>query len=356
VSPNCGRTAFKEFLDGLGGCVRRHLPRQVLVLGHINSHSTEWGNSRTNARGRALSDSAAVLELLLVNRGSASNCVARRVRSIADITWATLDAFRRISGWRVAEGVETLSNLLYILMEVKERHRPVTASARAVRGPPRAGDSRQPPRWKVKERNEDLHWAAVTATAWSWEASTTTTTTEEGVEEEAENFRRAMTAICDTSMLRATQGTARSRAVYWWNSDIARLRAICIQTRRRYQRFRRRRRRDEEELSLRYGAYRELRRSLQREIRVAKDRAWSDLVEAVESDPWGRPYKVVTRKLRARGPPATTEMEPTLLAKVVRTLFPPARGHRGGATPGDHTDDRLERRLESQRGRTVEGD
>jgi hypothetical protein len=131
-----------------------------------------------------------------------------------------------------------------------------------------------------------------------------------------------MTAICDASMLRVTQGTARSRAVYWWNSDIAELRARCVQALRQYQRFRRGRRRDEEELSLRYGAYRELRRSLQREIKVAKERAWSDLVEAVESDPWGRPYKVVRRKLRVRGPPATTEMKPTLLAKVVGTLFP----------------------------------
>jgi hypothetical protein len=34
-----------------------------------------------------------------------------------------------------------------------------------------------------------------------------TTTTEEGVEEEAENLRQTMTAICDATMLRATQGT-----------------------------------------------------------------------------------------------------------------------------------------------------
>lgn len=72
---------------------------------------------------------------------------------------------------------------------------------------------------------------------------------------------------------------------------------------------------------MRYGAYRELRRSLQRETSAAKDRAWSNLAETVESDPRGRPYKVVTRKLRAKGSPATTEMEPTSLAKVIGTLF-----------------------------------
>ena len=73
------------------------------------------------------------------------------------------------------------------------------------RGLPRRGRARLPPRWKVKERNEDLFRAATIATAWSWEASTTTTET--GVEEEAENLCRAMTAICDASMPRATPGT-----------------------------------------------------------------------------------------------------------------------------------------------------
>ena len=93
------------------------------------------------------------------------------------------------------------------------------------------------------------------------------------MEEEAEYLRRAMTAICDASMPRATPATVRSRAVYWWNFDIAELRAGSVRARRQYLRARRWQRRDEEEISRKYGAYRELRRSLQKEIRVAKDRA-----------------------------------------------------------------------------------
>lgn len=76
VSPNSRRKAFEEFLDGVGDCVKRHLPRQVLVLEDFNAHSTEWGNPKVNAHGRALSDSAAGLGFLLVNRVSASTCVA----------------------------------------------------------------------------------------------------------------------------------------------------------------------------------------------------------------------------------------------------------------------------------------
>jgi hypothetical protein len=86
VSPNNRRAAFEEFLEGAGDCVRWHLPRQKLVLRDFNTHSTEWGNLRTNARGHALSDWAAELGLVLVNRGSSSTCVAWRECSIVDIT------------------------------------------------------------------------------------------------------------------------------------------------------------------------------------------------------------------------------------------------------------------------------
>jgi hypothetical protein len=42
VSPNSGLTAFGDFLDRVGECVRRCLSRQLLVLGDFNAHSTQW--------------------------------------------------------------------------------------------------------------------------------------------------------------------------------------------------------------------------------------------------------------------------------------------------------------------------
>ncbi|XP_033356655.1 uncharacterized protein LOC117237116 [Bombus vosnesenskii] len=253
----------------------------VLVLGDFNAHSTEWGNTRTNACGRTLSNWATGLGLLWVNRGSTSTCEAWRGSSIVVITWASPDAFRRTSGWRVAEAVETLSDHLYIFMEA-DTPGPQTWTTGDGRGPPRKGHARPPPRRKVKEMNGDLLRAAAITTAWSWEAPTTTTETD--VEKEAENLRRVMTAICDASMPRATPGTVRSRAVYWWNPDIAELRTRCVRTPRQYLRARRWRRRDEEEVSSRYRAYRVLRCSLQMEIKNAKDRAWSELIGTVDAD------------------------------------------------------------------------
>jgi hypothetical protein len=78
VSPNSGLAAFGDFLDDVGESVKRCFPRQVLVLGDFNAHSTQWGNSATNTRGRWLTDWAAGLGLLLVNKSTASTCVAWR--------------------------------------------------------------------------------------------------------------------------------------------------------------------------------------------------------------------------------------------------------------------------------------
>jgi hypothetical protein len=119
VSPNCGLEAFGDFLDEVGSCVRRCYLRQVMVLDDFNAHSTQWGNARTTPRGRWLSDWAAGNGLVLVNRGTAKTCVAWRGTSVVDLTWATPTLDRRIRNWHVAEGVETLSDHLYVHMELK---------------------------------------------------------------------------------------------------------------------------------------------------------------------------------------------------------------------------------------------
>lgn len=41
VSPNSDLVAFGEFVDGVGDCMRRYLPRQVLILEDFNAHSSQ---------------------------------------------------------------------------------------------------------------------------------------------------------------------------------------------------------------------------------------------------------------------------------------------------------------------------
>ncbi|XP_033363215.1 LOW QUALITY PROTEIN: uncharacterized protein LOC117241388 [Bombus vosnesenskii] len=188
----------------------------------------------------------------------------------------------------------------------------------------RPGENRRrpPPRWRFKERDKEMLRAATIVSAWSWDARRTTE--QESIDEEAEELRRYMCAACDASMPRSVPGGGRrDQGTYWWTPEIAEMRENCVRARRRFLRARRRRlTRDEEQISSCYEEYREARRTLQREIKTAKARCWTELIEEVESDPWGRPYKVVTKKLRPSAPPLTSNMDPALLDNVIGTLFP----------------------------------
>ncbi|XP_033361469.1 uncharacterized protein LOC117239760 [Bombus vosnesenskii] len=264
VSPNIDLAAYGDFLDRVGECIGRCLPRQVPVLGDFNAHSTQWGNPRTNSRGRMFTDWAAGLGLLLANRGSASTCVAWRGSSVVDITWATPELLRRIHDWRVAEGVETLSDHLYILMEVALGAEDDAGRRR------RPGENRRrpPPRWRLKERDKEMLWAATIVSAWSWDARRTTE--QRSIDEEAEELRRYMTTACDASMPRSVPGGGRDQGTYWWTPEIAEMRENCVRARRRFLRARRRRlTRAEEEISSCCEEYREARRTLQRDIKTA---------------------------------------------------------------------------------------
>jgi hypothetical protein len=130
VSPNSGVEAFEDFLDRVGSCIRRCLPRQALVLGDFNAHSVLWGNSRTTARGRRLLDWPASSGLVLVNTGSVQTCVAWRGTSVVDLTWATPGLHPKIKEWRVAEEAETLSDHLYVYMEVEPQQEDRTRGRR----------------------------------------------------------------------------------------------------------------------------------------------------------------------------------------------------------------------------------
>lgn len=62
--------------------------------------------------------------------------------------------------------------------------------------------------------------------------------------------------------------------------------------------------------------------ALQVAIADAKSRSWSELLEGLNRDPWGRPYKMVLGKLRPWVPPLTETLDPGFVGDVVNTLFP----------------------------------
>jgi len=143
-------------------------------------------------------------------------------------------------------------------------------------------------------------------------------------------FREAMTQICDVAIPRIRALPAR-KSVYWWSLKIAKLRATCVRERHRYTRCRRRRHTEAEAAAL-HVAYKETKKAPQRAIKRAKDKAWAELLETLNDDPWKRPYLIVRKRLRSGGPGSQRVSIP----RSWRTRSPLSSplGGKGGADSG----------------------
>lgn len=311
-SPNKSLADFETWLSEVESLVHQCRPHEVLVAGDFNAKSAMWRSPVVNARAEPVEEWATATGLLLLNQGAVHTCVRQRGSSIVDLTFASPALARRVQDWEVLEGVETLSDHRYI---------------RLVLSPPGvpSGPSRSPtelaPRWALKSMDAEFLLEASIVQSW--------TPRPEGaveVDAEAEWFREALTDVCDSAMPRV-KSLPSSRSVYWWTPELASLRKDCVAARRLYTRQRRRRRVDEDRENELYASYREVRTSFQREIARAKDAARERMLEDLNRDPWGRPYRMVRNKIRAWAPPLTQTMEPDLLDNVVATLFPQAGEH-----------------------------
>lgn len=93
--------------------------------------------------------------------------------------------------------------------------------------------------------------------------------------------------------------------VYWWNEDILRLRRTLIASRRAWTRSRRRLLSSDPHYRMVFSTYKKAKKNLKKAIRRAKGFAWRELIQNLNDDPWGLPFKLVLSKLRKIGPGIT---------------------------------------------------
>lgn len=309
-SPNRNTADYEAFLSALELVVGRYRPHRVLVAGDFNAHSVTWGSPETDERGELVEEWAMNLGLHLMNRGSTQTLWRQTGSSIVDLTFGCPGVAERLSGWRVVEEEESLSDHRYVRYSVSSQ----TSGAQP------AASRETGPRWAVKRLNRDHLAEAATVYAWL------STPSVADVDAEAASFRDVLTDVCDAAMPRAGPTPPR-RNVYWWSDDIARLRRACVASRRQYTRHRRRRRRRENEAAREAElreAYRAAKKALKAAIAEAKARAREEMLRELSNDPWGRPYRLARNKLRPYAPPLTQTLRPDFLAQVIGTLFPNA--------------------------------
>jgi len=131
---------------------------------------------------------------------------------------------------------------------------------------------------------------------------------------------KIMEEACDAAAPRVGPKKPKRQA-YWWNADVALLRNECVQARRTWQRARRRRRSEEQVQDAR-ELYKSARKKLRTKINKAKSAAWQELLNTIDEDPWGLPYKLVLRKLKLAASALTEVLEPEILSELLDSLFP----------------------------------
>ncbi|KAI4474516.1 hypothetical protein M0802_015573 [Mischocyttarus mexicanus] len=282
---------------------------QVLVAGDFNARSPVWDPAgRSNARGGAIREWAARLGFHLLNSVGRPTCVRPQGSSVVDLAWVSPAARVRFTDWRIDEE-ECLSDhkLICMVVEHEAGGDQSLANQRAW--------GRRYPSWTRTNLDKEALGAYLVAADWAggvgeWNDGI------RGVEWLADTLKCAS----DASMSRRKKGVSVRRSVYWWTGEIAALRTAANAARKRWQRAR-------ERLSLEVvdhlnAARNDARKELKKAIKAAKNKAWEDLLQTIDRDPWGKPYRMVMGRLRPAAPPITSVLETGVLDGVLRELFP----------------------------------
>lgn len=307
ISPNIDRREFSRIIEEIGSEIR-HLGNNTLICGDFNSKSALWGARSTDYRGRLLEDMAAEFDLRIANRGEEPTCVRPQGNSIVDLTWATPGLLKRITDWRVRSEVESLSDHQYITFRVDQV--PVSRGSSVI--------TKTYPRWKWERMDTDKFQATLTWYSVDDE--------EAGPEEKAERLARALRDACDSSTPRSTTRRGKD-VVYWWNDQIDEQRRKTIKARRTLQRHLRKKTRDNNYERTRRRlqlSYCREKRDLRKAIARAKSKSWQELIDTINRDPWGIPYKLVLNKLRRAGRTVSETLEHGKAVGLVKELFPHA--------------------------------
>lgn len=284
---------FGTLLNDLVSDAADHKP--AIIAGDFNAWAEEWGSRATNRRGVMLLEAFAVLDVVLCNEGNtptfSRNFSRGEASSIVDLTFVSRSLMGVGYQWKVCEDLFTNSDHFAILLETSHTNPRADGGSRV----PKGG-------WKAKSMDPEVIGVMLEGVAVSGNA-----------EDKAVQIMEAVTRACDAAMPRRVTGTRRPPA-FWWTQEIAGLRKRCLQARRKYQRAR-----EAERLVALRQCFADLRRDLKKAIKASKRSCWRDLCREVESDVWGRPYKLVMNRFPRRTSAPTC---PNVMREIVATLFP----------------------------------
>lgn len=294
---------FNAFLDALHLVITGYGNVPILVLGDFNAHHVIWHRGATDARGKLLKEWMDNLGLFVLNTSAVATCSRVQGESVIDLCVVNTLASRRVYRVEVCPEIPTLSDHNLICIELIGAE----AKARAVIL------DRKFPRWNFRKLDVDILNAFATARVWLQGSKMGPSATDR-----ADWINRTLRDISDRAMPK-NRGRCRKSA-YWWNEEVAGLRVALTTARRELTRVRKKG--NPVRVQIKYRAYRCALKAYRWSIKRAKNRAWKDLLDSIDEDPWGLPYKIVTNKLRRADHPVSETLPKRLVTKIVDNLFP----------------------------------
>ncbi|XP_076301847.1 uncharacterized protein LOC143219944 [Lasioglossum baleicum] len=141
--------------------------------------------------------------------------------------------------------------------------------------------------------------------------------------EDIDAYIDMITEVFESTSYTLHQTIRRRKEVWWWNAEIAALRKASISSRRSLQRARIKLKKhpeiSNEEVVRSLNKHNKNKKALKHEIARAKRKSWTTLIDEIDTDIWGRPYKAVMGRVAGKPPPSIPSEEET--EEVIKTLF-----------------------------------
>uniref|UniRef100_A0A2S2NJ82 Retrovirus-related Pol polyprotein from type-1 retrotransposable element R1 n=1 Tax=Schizaphis graminum TaxID=13262 RepID=A0A2S2NJ82_SCHGA len=243
------------------------------------------------SKGEALMEFASSLGLIVINQGKAPTYESGGYSSHIDVTFASASASRMINSWQVLE------------LDMASDHHPI-----------------------FFRMGGDVNSTSTNTKGWSWRRLD---------KDKLTTFLKAVNPVCqitfdDAGLVNFLEKACDScmprrsfkghkKPVHWWTEKIANLRKASFQARRKYQKARKRKGQDD--CSEEHQLAKDASKALRLEIRRSQEKCWADLCKQVDTDPWGLPFKLITKKLIGRRQIPGLKL-PGRLDTIVNHLFP----------------------------------
>jgi len=307
---------FRNLLTNLNSVLTKLKGKPSMILGDFNARSRAWDGGGSNARGDILLEWMVIRHFSLLNIGRPETCVRFQGSSAVDTSWASRGALEWIVSWQVRPEEESLSDHLYIHIEIQantsikkynhDKNKEIHKYLNEVKNSLNFG-------WNIRKLNEDILETAVMLESWTYNAPL-----DLSADRKVQNIERIIGKACALSMPRRKRSDRKKS--YWWTEELALLRKDCIKARRRLMSAR-----QKDNCDLVTSCRDKLRknqRALRRVIRKSKKSAWLEQLRLLNEDPWGLPFKIVTGRIKSSVPSVTETLPADVVEHIVHTLFP----------------------------------